>query len=112
MCRPVLQILTLFQIKNVIFHTRVQSWPLKSIPILRPSPYSSKMCIIGKVQIIKDGNNFWLSCLEEQRLVALLQGSTETDDSPASDGDEEEWEQAQTDNFSEPIRFEAGRIVL
>ena len=66
-------------------------------------------CIIGNVQIIKDGNNFCLSCLEEQRLVALLQGSVESDDSPASGGDEEEGEQAQADNFSEPIRFEAGR---
>ena len=65
--------------------------------------------IIGKVQIIKDGNNFCLSCLEEQRLVALLQGSIESDDSPASGGDEEEGEQAQVDNFSEPIRFEVGR---
>ena len=34
--RPVLQILTLFQTKNVIFHTRFQTWLLKSIPILRP----------------------------------------------------------------------------
>ena len=56
-----------------------------------------------KVQIIKDGNNFCLSCLEEQRLVALLQ------DSPASGGQEEEGEQAPADNFSEPITFEAGR---
>ena len=37
-------------------------------------------CIIGKVQIIKDGNNFCLSCLEEQCLVALLEGSLESDD--------------------------------
>ena len=66
------------------------------------------MYIIGKVQIIKDGNNFCLSCLEEQRLVALLQGSVESDDSPASGGDEEEGEQAQADNVSEPITFEAG----
>ena len=28
---------------------------------------------------------------------------------PASVGDEEEGEKAQADNFSEPIRFEAGR---
>ena len=70
---------------------------------------NSPKCIIGKVQIIKDGNNFCLSCLEEQRLVALLQGSVESDDSPASGGDEEEGEQAQADNFSEPIRFEARR---
>ena len=70
---------------------------------------NSRKCIIGKVQIMKDGNNFCLSCLEEQRLVALLQGSVESDDSPASGGDEEEGEQAQADNFSEPIRFEAGR---
>ena len=67
------------------------------------------MYIIGKVQIIKDGNNFCLSCLEEQRLVALFQGSVESDDSSASGGEEEEREQAQVDNFSEPIRFEAGR---
>ena len=51
---------------------------------------NSRKCIIGNVQIIKDGNNFCLSCLEEQRLVALLQGSVESDDSPASGGDEEE----------------------
>ena len=70
---------------------------------------NSPKCIIGNVQITKDGNNFCLSCNEEQRLVALLQGSVESDDSPASGGDEEEGEQAQADNFSEPIRFEAGR---
>ena len=58
---------------------------------------------------MKDGNNFCLSCLEEQSLVALLQGSVKSDDSPASGGDEEEGEQAQAGNFSEPIRFEAGR---
>ena len=33
-------------------------------------------------------------------------------DSPASGSDEKEGEEAQTDNFTEPIRFEAGRIVL
>ena len=32
-CRPVPQILTLFQNKNVIFHTRFQTWSLKSIPV-------------------------------------------------------------------------------
>ena len=47
---------------------------------------NSPKCIIG------------LSCLEEQRLVALLQGSIELDDSPASGGDEEEGAQAQVDN--------------
>ena len=41
--------------------------------------------------------------------MALLQGSVESNDSPASGGDEEEGEQAQVDNFSEPIRFEVGR---
>ena len=61
-------------------------------------------------QIIKDGNNFCLNCLEEQRLVSLLQGSVESDHSAAaSGGDEEEGVQAQADNFSEPIRFYAGR---
>ena len=51
---------------------------------------NSSECIIGKVQIIKDGNNFCLSCLQEQRLVALL--SVESDDSHASGDDEEEGE--------------------
>ena len=55
---------------------------------------NSPKCIIRKVQIIKDGNNFCLSCLEEQRLVALPQGSVESDDSPASGGDDEEGKQA------------------
>ena len=59
---------------------------------------NSPKCIIGKVQIIKNGKNLCLSCLEEQRLVALLQGSIESDDSPASGGDEEKGEQAQVDN--------------
>ena len=40
-CRPVLQILTLFQTKNIIF-TSFQTWPLKSIPILRPA--FKKLC--------------------------------------------------------------------
>ena len=66
-------------------------------------------CITGKIQLIKDGNNFCSSCHEEQRLVALLRGSIESDDSLASGGDEEEGEQAQADNVSEPITFEAGR---
>ena len=70
---------------------------------------NSPKCIIEKFQIIKDGNNFYLSCLGEQRVVALLQGSVESDDSPASGGDEEDGEQAQADNISEPIRLEAGR---
>ena len=48
----------------------------------------------GKFKIMEDGNNFCLSCLEEQRLVALLQGSIESDDSSASGGDEEEGEKA------------------
>ena len=51
---------------------------------------NSPKCIIEKFQIIKDGNNFYLSCLGEQRVVALLQGSVESDDSPASGGDEED----------------------
>ena len=36
MCCPFLNILTLFQTKNVIFRTRFQTWPLKSIPVFRP----------------------------------------------------------------------------
>ena len=61
---------------------------------------------------MKDGNNFCLSCLEEQRLVALLQGSVESDDSPASGGDEEEGEQAQADNVSETIDLKLEGVVL
>ena len=38
-CRHVLQCLTLFHTKNVIFHIRFQTPPLKSIPILRPGLY-------------------------------------------------------------------------
>ena len=34
MRRPVLQILILFQTKNVIFHTRFQTWSLKTIEIM------------------------------------------------------------------------------
>ena len=70
---------------------------------------NSPKCIIGKVQITKDGNNFCLSCLEEKRLVALLQGSVESDDSFASGGDEEEGVQAQADNFSEVIK--PGKVI-
>ena len=55
----------------------------------------------------KGGNNFCLFCLEDQCLVALLQGSVELDDSSESGGDEEEGEQAQVNNFSKPIRFDA-----
>ena len=40
MCRPVLQILTLFQTKNVIFYTRFQTRPLKSMPVFRPGLYA------------------------------------------------------------------------
>ena len=50
--------------------------------------------IIGNVQII-DGYNFCLSRLEEQRLVSLLQGSVESDDSSESGGDGEEGDKAQ-----------------
>ena len=38
---------------------------------------------------------------EEQRLVSLLQGSVESDDSSESGGDGEEGDKAQVDNFSE-----------
>ena len=38
-CRPVPQILTQFQTKISIFHTRFQTWPLKSIPVFRPLLY-------------------------------------------------------------------------
>ena len=36
MCRPVLQILTLFKTKKCLLNTRFQTWPLKSIPVFRP----------------------------------------------------------------------------
>ena len=36
MCRPVLLIQPLFRTKNCLFHTRCQTWPLKSIPAFRP----------------------------------------------------------------------------
>ena len=41
MCQPAPQILTLFQTKkvSVIFHTCFQTWPLKSVPILRHGLY-------------------------------------------------------------------------
>ena len=35
-CRPVLQILTRFQTKKVIFYTCFQTKPLKSTPVFRP----------------------------------------------------------------------------
>ena len=59
-------------------------------PLVYQTGHRDDRNIIREVQIIKDGNNFCLSCLEEQRLVALLQGSVESDASPASGGDEEE----------------------
>ena len=45
-----------------------------------------------------------MSCLEEQRIaLILLQGSVESNESPASGGDEEKGEQAKVDSFSGPI---------
>ncbi|CAH3182042.1 unnamed protein product, partial [Porites evermanni] len=82
--------------KNTSAHGEVDL--LKEVQGRHRDDRNSPKCTIGKVQIIKDGNNFCLSCLEEQRLVALLQGSVESDDSPASGGDEEEGEQAKADN--------------
>ena len=38
-CRPVPKILTQFQTKIFHFHTRFQTWPLKSIPVFRPLLY-------------------------------------------------------------------------
>ena len=35
-CRLVLEILSLFQTKNVIFHIRFKTWPLKARPVFRP----------------------------------------------------------------------------
>ena len=53
-----------------------------------------------------------MSCLEEQRLVALLQGSIESDDSPASSGDEEEGEQAQADKFQSQLDLKLEGVGL
>ena len=39
---PVLQILSQFQTKNVIFHTRFQTRPLTSIPVLRPHLWAAR----------------------------------------------------------------------
>ena len=39
----VLRILSQFQTKNVIFHTRFQTRPLKSIPVLRPDLWAEIM---------------------------------------------------------------------
>ena len=61
--------------------------------------------------MIKDGYNFCLNRLEEQRLVSLLQGSVESDDSSESDGDGEEEDKAQVDNFSE-LDSKLERVVL
>lgn len=63
------------------------------------------------MQIIRDGYNFCLSRLEEQRLVSLLQGSLESDDSSESGGGEEKGEQAQVDAFSE-LDSELERVGL
>ena len=56
-CRPALQILTLFQtkIKDVIFHTRFQTWPLISITLFRPA-----------------------LCLDRQKLVTITRLRTPT----------------------------------
>ena len=64
---------------------------------------NSPECIIGKDQIIKDGNNFCLSCLGEQRLLAFLQGSVESDDSSASGRDEEEGSKLRRTTFQSQL---------
>ena len=47
-CRPVLQILTLFQTKKMqsftIFYTRFQTRPLKSIPLFLDLAFRQKLC--------------------------------------------------------------------
>ena len=48
--RPVLQILTLFQTKNVIFHTRFQTRPLKSIPVFRPDLWAEIMLSLLRLE--------------------------------------------------------------
>ena len=48
--RPVLQILTLFQTKNVIFHTRFQTRPLKSIPVFRPGLWAEIMLSLLRLE--------------------------------------------------------------
>ena len=49
---PVLQILTLFQTKrNVIFHTRFQIRPLKSIPVFRPVLQAEIMSSLLRIEL-------------------------------------------------------------
>ena len=65
MCRPVLLIRPLFRTKNCRFHTRCQTWPLKSIPVFGPGirtptkrqPVSTQKQILSdifKTRIIED----------------------------------------------------------
>ena len=47
---PVLQILSQFQTKNVIFHTRFQTRPLTSIPVLRPHLWAEIMLSLLRLE--------------------------------------------------------------
>ena len=49
-CRPVLHILTLFQIKTC--HTRFQTWPLKSIPVFRLGIGRNYVIIYNKIKTL------------------------------------------------------------
>ena len=49
-CRPVLQILSQFQTKNVIFHTRFQTRPLKSIPVFRADLWADIMLSLLRLE--------------------------------------------------------------
>ena len=50
MCRPVPQILSLFQAKNVTFHTRFQTRPLQSTPVFS-WPLSRNYVIITEIKV-------------------------------------------------------------
>ena len=52
-CRPVLQILTLFQTKNYHFHTRFQAWPLAKIHITVFRPGVGRKYVIITTVITK-----------------------------------------------------------
>ena len=49
-CRPVLEILSHFQTKNVIFHTRFQTRPLTSIPVFRPELWAEIMLSLLRLE--------------------------------------------------------------
>ena len=49
-CRPVLQILNLYQTQRCSFHTRFQTRPLKSIPVFRPGLQAELMLSLLRLE--------------------------------------------------------------